>query len=303
MNSLPLAGVYPILATTFCDEGRLDLSSQVSLVDYLLEQGAHGLGLFGNASEGYALLESEREELLRLIVRRVNGRVPLVVSTGHNGTYAAAELSRAAEAEGASALMVLPPHYLKTDAEGLIRYYSTVGSAVKIPIMVQDAPLATQVVMPPALLARMSQEIENLQYVKVEAPPTGEKILTILEFSAGKLKVFGGLNGQFLYEELERGALGVMPNSDSTSIYVHIWNSFRAGDKAEAWRVFAHALPLIRFELQPGLGVSAAKHNLVAAGVIRSSAVRHPTNSLAADSLKELAFLRRWVAEVLCNAT
>lgn len=174
MKSQPLAGVYPILATTFDDDGRLDLNSQESLVDYLLEQGANGFGLFGNASEGYALLEREREELLRLILRRGNGRVPLVVSTGHNGTYAAVELSRAAEAEGASALMVLPPYYMKTDAEGLMRYYSAIGGAVKIPIMVQDAPLATQVAMPPALLVRLSQEIENLQYVKVEAPPRGK---------------------------------------------------------------------------------------------------------------------------------
>lgn len=117
------------------------------------------------------------------------------------------------------------------------------------------------------------------------------------------MTVFAGLNGQFLYEELERGALGVMPNSDITSINLHIWDSFRAGNKAEAWRVFAHALPLIRFETKPGLGVSAANHNLVDADAIRSAAARHPTNSLAAESRKELAFLRNWVAEALCNAT
>jgi len=44
------AGVYPILVTTFREDGSLDLVSQLKLVDYLLEQGAHGLGLFGNAS-------------------------------------------------------------------------------------------------------------------------------------------------------------------------------------------------------------------------------------------------------------
>jgi 2-keto-3-deoxy-L-arabinonate dehydratase len=234
IKSQPLAGVYPILATTSGGDGRPDSNSQVSLVDYLLEQGAHGFGLFGNASEGYALRESEREELLRLIVRRVDGRVPLVVSTGHSGTYAAAELSRAAEAEGASALRVLPPYYMKTDAEGLILYCSAIASAVKIPIMAQDAPLATQVALPPALLARMSQEIENLRYVKVEAPPTGEKIRTILNLSDGKLTVFGGLNGYFLYEELERGALGVMPNSDITAIYGFL-RTFGASGHAHAF--------------------------------------------------------------------
>jgi 4-hydroxy-tetrahydrodipicolinate synthase len=86
-----------------------------------------------------------------------------------------------------------------------------------------------------------------------------------------------------------------MPNSDIAAVYVRIWDLFLAGDKAEAWRLFVHALPLMRFGLQPGLGVAAAKQNLKAAGVIRSAAVRHPTGSLTAESLKELEFLRAWV--------
>ena len=48
-----LEGVYPILNTTFHEDGSLDLESQASLVQYLLEAGAQGLGLFGNAAEGY----------------------------------------------------------------------------------------------------------------------------------------------------------------------------------------------------------------------------------------------------------
>ena len=77
-------------------------------------------------------------------------------------------------------------------------------------------------------------------------------------------------------------------------MFVEIWNLLAGGDRAAAWRVFTRALPLIRFELQPGMGVSAMKHNLVAAGVIRSARVRHPTASLDARSLKELEFLRTW---------
>jgi 4-hydroxy-tetrahydrodipicolinate synthase len=54
-------------------------------------------------------------------------------------------------------------------------------------------------------------------------------------------------------------------------------------------------LPLIRFELQPGMGVSAMKHNLHAQGVIHSTRVRHPTVSLDAESLRELEILRNLV--------
>lgn len=83
-----------------------------------------------------------------------------------------------------------------------------------------------------------------------------------------------------------------MPSSDITWIYTRVWESLKRGDKAEAWRLFSVALPLIRFELQPGLGVSAAKHNLVAKGILKSAAIRHPTSSLDAAALCELAVLR-----------
>ncbi len=287
-----LEGIYPILTTTFHDDGTLDLESQARLVHHLLQQGAHGFGLFGNASEGYALLSEERRKILEVVRKEVNGRVPLVVSSGHTGTDGAVQLSKEAEDSGADALMVLPPYYLKTDGEGLMHYFEAISNAVHIPIMVQDAPLLTGVPMPAALLARMGKEIAQVKYAKVEAPPTAPKVTAVVK--AGGPTVFAGLNGQFMIEEIQRGARGVMPGSDMIGMFVQVWNRLEADDLSGAWRTFTQALPLIRFELQPGMGVSAMKHNLAAAGVIRSTRVRHPTASLDAVSVKELEFLRCW---------
>ena len=290
-------GIFPILNTTFHDDGSLDFASQGRLVDYLLESGAHGLGLFGNASEGYALADSERQSLLAAIAKQVNGRVPLVVSTGATGTDLAVRASQTAQDQGASALMVLPPYFLKPGADGLMFYYAAISKAVAIPIMVQDAPLMSQVPMPATLLARMAREIEHVSLVKVEAPPTSAKFTQILE-SKPPVTLFGGLNGNFFIEEYDRGSRGVMPGSDLIPEFVRLWNLLEGGQREAAWRLFAHLLPLIRFELQPGLGVSAMKHNLVARGIIAGARVRHPTAELDAAGLKELAFLREWISKL-----
>ena len=290
-------GIFPILNTTFHDDGSLDFASQGRLVDYLLESGAHGLGLFGNASEGYALADSERQDLLAAIAKQVNGRVPLVVSTGATGTDLAVRASQTAQDQGASALMVLPPYFLKPGADGLMFYYEAISKAVTIPIMVQDAPLMSQVPMPAALLARMAREIEHVSLVKVEAPPTSAKFTQILE-SKPPVTLFGGLNGNFLIEEYDRGSRGVMPGSDMIPEFVRLWNLLEGGQREAAWLLFVHLLPLIRFELQPGLGVSAMKHNLVARGIIAGARVRHPTSELDAAGLKELAFLREWISKL-----
>lgn len=285
-------GVFPIVNTPFREDGAIDLDSQRRLVRFLLECGAHGLGLFGTASEGYTLSQDERLQILRLIVREVDGRVPIVVSSGHTGTDAAVALSKQAEAEGADALMVLPPYFLKPDAEGVFDYFKAIDAAVTIPIMVQDAPLMTQVAMGAPLIARMGRELERVRYAKVEAPPTAPKISDILKGGGNVPVLFGGLNGQFFIEELDRGARGTMPGSDMTAAFVRIWNHWKAGERAAAREEFRRYLPLIRYELQPGLGVSVMKHNLVAAGIIECARVRHPTRSLDDAGRREVEELR-----------
>jgi 4-hydroxy-tetrahydrodipicolinate synthase len=158
--------------------------------------------------------------------------------------------------------MVLPPYYLKTDGEGLVHYYAEIANAVKIPVMVQDAPALTAVSMPPSLLARLGREIPGVCYVKVEAVPTSPKFTAIARDAGDKLVLFGGLNGNFYLEELARGSRGIMPGSDMIDLFVRVWDLWHAGHRDDAWDLFTQMLPLIRFELQPGLGVSAMKHNL-----------------------------------------
>jgi 2-keto-3-deoxy-L-arabinonate dehydratase len=287
------AGIFPIVNTTFHEDGSLDLDSQVRLIRFLMECGAHGLGLFGTASEGYTLSTDERVQLMRLIVREVGGRVPVVVSTGHTGTDVAVALSRQAEAEGADALMVLPPYFLKPDADGIFEYFRAISDAVSIPIMVQDAPLMTQVAMGPSLLAQMARELKHVRYAKIEATPTGPKMTAIKRAAENHLVLFGGLNGHFLLEELGRGAAGTMPGSDLTAVFVRIWTMWQKNRHEEAREEFGRYLPLIRYELQPGLGVSVMKLNLYEWGVIANTRVRHPTRTVDEIGRQELAALRQ----------
>ena len=289
-------GVFPILVTPFKDDGQVDAAGLLRLVDHLYAHGSlGGFGVFGNAGEGYTLLPSEKHQLLDAIVRHLDGKTPVVAGVGATGTEAAVEACKEAEGLGAAGLMVLPPYYLRPDADGLMFFYSAIGDAVGIPIMVQDAPLLTQVAMPPALLARMAREIEHVEYAKIEAPPTAPKITGTLEAAGDTLTLFGGLNGQFIIEEWQRGSRGTMPGSDLVSVYCSIWSALENGEFDSAWSAFQRALPLIRYELQPGLGVSAMKHNLVHARVLESAMVRHPTRSLDECGLRELDALRSMV--------
>ncbi|MFN7927421.1 MAG: dihydrodipicolinate synthase family protein [Blastocatellia bacterium] len=285
-------GIFPIALTTFDNHYEVDEASQLALVNYLIDCGVQGMAIFGNASEGYALSEAEKTRLLSLILKEVRGRVPVFVSTGHTGTHVAVQLSKAAEAAGADGLMILPPYFLKPSAEDLFGYYQAINAAVSIPIMIQDAPLLTGVNIGAAQMARLAKECANVRYTKVEAPPTTLKVSEVKQAVGDTMTIFGGLNGHFFLEELQRGARGTMPGSDLMPTFVQVWRDYEAGRYKEARATFNRALPLIRFELQPGLGVSAMKHNLKAQGIIQHTTVRPPTRSLDAVGVEELQQLQ-----------
>ncbi len=281
-------GIFPIALTTFDEHCEVDEASQLSLINHLIDCGVHGIAIFGNASEGYALSESEKARLMPLIIKEVRKRVPVFVSTGHTGTHVAVQISKAAEAAGADGLMILPPYFLKPSAEDLFGYYKAISDAVSIPIMIQDAPLLTGVNIGAAQMARMAKECANVKLTKVEAPPTAAKVTEVKQAVGDTMIIFGGLNGHFFLEELQRGARGTMPGSDMMPMFVQVWRDYEAGRLKEARARFNQHLPLIRFELQPGMGVSAMKHNLKAAGVIKHTTVRPPTRSLDGIAVEEL---------------
>lgn len=281
-------GIFPIALTTFDAHYEVDEQSQLALINYLIECGVHGIAIFGNASEGYALSEAEKGRLMPLIIKEVRKRVPVFVSTGHTGTHVAVQISKAAEEAGADGLMILPPYFLKPSADDLFGYYKAISDAVSIPIMIQDAPLLTGVNISAAQMARLAKECANVRYTKVEAPPTSLKVSEVKQAAGDSLTIFGGLNGHFFLEELQRGARGTMPGSDLMPMFVKVWELFQAGKYKEARAEFNRHLPLIRFELQPGLGVSAMKHNLKAAGIIKHTTVRPPTRALDGLGIEEL---------------
>ena len=77
-------GVYSIPVTPFHDDGRLDLNSLKSCIEFCLEKGAHGIVMPVNASEVSTLTDEERILVLKEGVKTVNGSVHFVAGVTGN---------------------------------------------------------------------------------------------------------------------------------------------------------------------------------------------------------------------------
>jgi 4-hydroxy-tetrahydrodipicolinate synthase len=283
-----LTGVLPITLTPFTDEGDVDEGSIDSLVEDYLGAGAHGLTILGIMGEAARLLDDERERVLRRYLQATAGRVPVVAGVSARATRMALDYARRAEDAGAAAVMLAPPDNTR-NLDLVFEHFRLVAEAVSVPVVVQDEPVNTGVVMPAPFLVRLLDEIEGCRYLKLEETPTLPKITAVRRGAEEQVGIFGGLGGLYLYEELLRGADGIMTGFGFPQVLVGTYERFVAGDRAGAQEFFFRYLPLIRYEAQLGVGgVTIRKQVFARRGAIASPHARFPAPPVDEPTLAEL---------------
>ena len=281
MNTTTLpryTGVFPVVPTTFTESGDLDLPSQLRCVDFMIDAGSNGLCILANFSEQFLLSDAERETLTAAILRHVDGRVPVIVTTSHFSSRLCAERSRRAQEQGAAMVMVLPPYHGATlrASEGQIHdFYRTVSDAIDIPIMVQDAPISGTP-MSAEFLARLAREIAQVAYFKIETAGAASKLRELIRL--GGDAIVGPWDGEeaiTLLPDLDAGATGAMTGGAYPDGIRRIVDAYLGGRREEAVALYQQWLPLINYENRQG-GLLACKSLMKEGGVIACEAPRHP---------------------------
>jgi 4-hydroxy-tetrahydrodipicolinate synthase len=293
-----LEGVFSVLPTPFHNDDSLDLNSLRRVIDLFIAAGVNGLTALGVTAEVARLTDRERQTVLDAVIGHVAGRVPVVVGTSAEGAHTCLEYSLNAKQAGAYAVMISPPRMAKLNSDYVVRHYAAVATTVNIEIVVQDFPPISGFNMEPWLLARIAREVPRARTIKLEDPPTPFKTSRILEATKDiPVKIFGGLGGVFLLEELMAGATGAMTGFAYPEILVDIVKAFRAGDIDSAADTFYRSVPLMRFEFQEGIGMAIRKEVLRRRGALATAAIRAPGAKLDTATLAALDRVLKWAGK------
>ncbi|WP_425070574.1 dihydrodipicolinate synthase family protein [Sagittula sp. S175] len=290
-----LTGILPVAPTPFHADGRLDEDGCRCVMDCMIDQGVDAICILANYSEQFLLSDEERTTVMRLCLEQVAGRVPVIVTVSHFSTDIVVARAKAAQAMGASMLMMMPPYHgvgLVPAPEGIFEHFAAVSDAISIPIMVQDAPLSG-VSLPVPLLVRMATEIENVSYFKIETPFAADKLAALIE--AGGDHIVGPFDGEeavTLLADLDAGCTGTMTSALQPEKIRPIVTEYLAGNHAAALAQWQLCLPLINHENRQ-CGLRAAKTVMMEGGVIGSDFVRHPLKPLSARTKDRLLSLSR----------
>ncbi len=288
-------GVYPIAPTPFFDDGRIDTSSIDRLVDFYLTIGSTGLTVLGQLGEAPKLEHGESVAVARQMIRRC-GALPTIVGVSAPGFAAMRALTREVMDCGAAGVMIAPPNSLRTDDQ-IVGYYAQAAQAIgaDVPFVIQDYPLTFTVHMTPGVIRRIVQACPSCVMLKHEDWPGLEKISTLRawerEGTLRHIAILVGNNGLFLDYEMERGADGANTGYAFPDLLCDVVRLSQAGEREAAHDLFDAHLPLLRYEQQPGVGLSVRKYLLMRRGLLSSAAQRPPGAALTATARAEVEHL------------
>jgi 4-hydroxy-tetrahydrodipicolinate synthase len=184
-------GVFAFIVTPTNNDGEaVDEGRLRGAIDYQIAHGVHGLTVFGSTGGMGSFSERERQRVIEVAAKHIDGRVRFLPGTGSITTAQAVRLSQFAEAAGADGVLVVPINYWKPTDNELYGHYEAIAKAVKIPLGIYNNPGTTGVDIKPALVARIAK-IDNVGFIK-ESSGDMSRISAIRQLTGYQISVLNG---------------------------------------------------------------------------------------------------------------
>jgi 4-hydroxy-tetrahydrodipicolinate synthase len=149
-------GVGVALTTPFT-HNEIDYNALRKHVNYLIDNDAKSIVVNGTTAENPTLTEEEKNQVLEEVVNTVNGRIPVIAGTGTNNTQKSIQASVKARELGADAIMLITPYYNKTNQRGLIKHFTTIADAAKLPVVLYNVPSRTNMTIEADTVVELSK--------------------------------------------------------------------------------------------------------------------------------------------------
>ena len=208
MADINLKGMGVALITPFKEDESVDYEALARLVDYQLQNGTDYLVVLGTTAETPTLTEEEKEQIIHLVVTKVNGRIPIVLGMGGNCTRAIVDQLKSKSFDGVDAILSVVPYYNKPSQEGIYQHYKAIAEATTLPIVLYNVPGRTGVNMTAETTLRIARDFKNVIAVK-EASGNITQMDDIIKNKPKNFNVISGDDG-ITFPLITLGAIGVI---------------------------------------------------------------------------------------------
>ena len=289
-------GIIPAISCPFTPDHRIDEPALRKLASWLAgHDGVVAIMTNGHTGEVFSLTPAERAEVTRIVASELEGKMPVISSIVCEGVVEAAEHARAAQAAGAKALDVMPPHHWLrfgfTPGHALEYFDAIHRAAPELDLVCHVYPAWTRASYSSQLLADLAR-LPYLAAFKVgqrDMNKYARDIQAIRDADASKAILT--CHDEYLLASMVQGVDGALVGFATfiPQLIIDLWNAVKAGDLKKAQDVQALITPLKDAVYGGGEPTGEAharmKAGMYLAGVIADPTVRPPTEApTAADN-------------------
>ncbi len=241
-----IKGIVVPVVTPFTKDEEVNESALRRIVDYLVDNGIHGLFPCGSQGELFSLSTDEKKRIMDVVLEQNAGRAFVMPSTGAITTRESVELTRYAEVAGADAVSVITPYFIKPSDDELCEHYVRIAESVSIPVLAYNNPGRTGVPLTPAVMASVAARVASFQGVKDSSGDLTNTAAYIEQCPPG-FRTFMGRD-TMIYAGLCYGCVGAVAATANVApdLVVGIYDAFMAGDHDLALQRQKRLAPLRR---------------------------------------------------------
>jgi len=206
MSAIHLEGMGVALVTPFRKDKAVDFEALDRLLDFHLENGTDYIVALGTTAETPTLSESEKSEIVSAVVRKIGGRMPIVMGVGGNNTAGVVQQLKTLNFDGVDAILSVTPYYNKPTQEGLFQHYRAISEASPRPVILYNVPGRTGVNLTAETTLRIARECKNVVAIK-EASGNLDQIRAIITGAPEGFKVISGDDATTI-DIVESGGIG-----------------------------------------------------------------------------------------------
>lgn len=225
---------FPI--TDFDAEGRFDAESYRQRLEWFISHEISAVFVAGGTGEFFNLSQDEFREIVRLAVKVVDGKLPVIASAGLSVATGSA-FAKIAEEEGADGILLMPPYLTECPQDGLVEYARRICDSTSISVIYYNRGNG---VMGPASVQRLADACPNLIGLK-DGKGDMQALNRIIKTVGERLAYVGGVPTA---EIMAEAYLAVGVNTYSSAVFnfvpdmaVAFYKALRAGDTDTVRRI------------------------------------------------------------------
>ena len=245
-------GVFPALLTPFTSNDSLDLKIYERNLDAQVDAGVAGVIIGGSLGEASTLTFEEKKILVDFSLKKLNGKIPVILNIAEGSTKDAVEQAKMAESWGVDGIMLLPPMRYKADDRETVVFFKTVAQSTNLPIMIYNNPVDYKINVTLDMFEELSA-CKNINAIK-ESTREVMNVTKLKNRFGNRFAILCGVD-PLTVEELALGADGLVAGLVDAfpKETVVLYNLVKAGKMDEAINIYRWFMPMLELDIHPKL--------------------------------------------------